>query len=189
MLVIVLLCGCQPHTENKARIWIGQTLPPAVSVAEVRLPQKLGGFTLQGEIADQRDKLRVALYGNEGQSLRVSVYALPGGWEEFDDERRVGSQYLQTRQDFVDRLLKRGAQSVRLINESVNEGTDGDLVMASATLEASPWIPEGRVQFILTSSAHYLLQLSRDSSEKSDAIPLLKNLTRDLVAYLDQPNT
>jgi len=164
------LGGCQRLSGvADQRLWIGQAIPPAAGVAHVTLPEQLADYRLQGEMAGERDTLRVALYRDEraGQTLKLSLYPLPGGWETYTAEHRVNGHYLQARNDLARRLLKRGATDVKLLYERAATPTSPQ---ASAVIEASPALSDGRIAFVLACTDQLFILLSQPQSAEADAI-------------------
>ncbi len=191
LLLAALLGGCQAADQDGAgRRWIGQTLPPVVDVTTLQLPTQLETYVLQGEMAGERGIKRVALYRDQssGETVKLALYSLPGGWEDYSAERRVSGHYLQVRNDFGRRLLKRGAQSVILIRERMSEGDEVTPPQAGAIIEAQPATGSARLAFVLSCTEQVFVVISQEGNDALSSLAALQQLSALIVTQLHQNN-
>lgn len=123
ILSLLVACAAQPVIEG------GDRLPWRVPAAELDIsalpaPQVLAGrFVLQGEINNPANQTRLLRYHwreNEQRKLDITLYPLPGGWEDLPAERMVAGHYGQIRQHLVERLMQpSGVIAVNITGETI----------------------------------------------------------------------
>ena len=149
----------------------------------------MGEYGVQGDVAGERQTRRVALYQQaEGRTLKVTLYPVPGGWEDYDDERKVSGQYIQTRQELGARLIKRGANEVRLVMEQAIAPTADHTAQIAAVIEASPATANTQIAFVLSCSDVYFVHLSMEGDQLTDQLSTLQKLTANLVFAIQANN-
>lgn len=188
---MLLLASCQSQPDPQApRVRFGQTIAPsATNISGVELPKQLGNYHLQGDVSGERQTRRVALYQHaDGRTLKVTLYPVPGGWEDYDDQRKVSGQYIQTRQELGARLIKRGAKEVRQVMEQAVAPTAGRAAQIAAVIEANPEASSAQIAFVLSCTDVYFVHLSMEGNQLTDQISALQKLTGDLVIAIQASN-
>jgi len=129
--LIVALAGCNstpaPRLPDGARTSVPA---PKVDLSVYQAPKNLINFSLLGDMQGSSSQTRLFRYQSleASQTLDISLYPQPGGWELMDEERRVAGHYLPIRQALVEKLVQQGASTVSSDNESLSTTADGHYI-------------------------------------------------------------
>ncbi len=119
---LLSLTGCTgPSTHNSIRTLQGSdgdTLPRQMSEHTLALerfhpPPRLGGLDSDGEISNDSAGWRQWLFGDPDTRLTVTVYGLPAGWRDLDQERIFSPHYWQLLQQRINLVYNCDNQSIR----------------------------------------------------------------------------
>jgi len=131
-----------PHTIRNLEGDDSATLPRQVTDQPLALtrfhaPQQLAGLESDGEISSDRDGWRQWVFGDPGTRLTVTVYGLPGGWQDLDQQRIVSGHYGQLRQRRINRVYNSDNQSIRFTSERLFD-LEGHLTASARYLVNQP---------------------------------------------------
>src|SRR5690606_19580656 len=128
---LVLLAACSAAPTARLPDGARTAVPsPNVDLSVYQAPKNILNFNLLGDVSGGSSQTRLFRYqGIEGsQTLDISLYPQPGGWELMDGERRVAGHYLPVRQALLEKMLQQGASEVRSDNESLSATLEGHYI-------------------------------------------------------------
>ncbi|ASK34198.1 hypothetical protein CEK62_07280 [Alcanivorax sp. N3-2A] len=111
--------GTIPTLQGSDGNGLRYSLPPdAVDLQRFAGPAQLAGLKAAGQLSRPGDHgWRQWRYRDAQVALRVTVYGLPGGWQDLSPQRIVSGHYGQLRQERVDRVYHSADQSIRFQEE------------------------------------------------------------------------
>lgn len=122
----LLLAACQTTglgTIPMLRGSDGEGLPRSLpsqtqDLGHFQGPPQLAGLSADGQISQPDERgWRQWRYRGDHMVLRLTLYGLPGGWEDLSATRIVAGHYGQLRQARVDRVYENPEQTIRFQDE------------------------------------------------------------------------
>lgn len=187
---LLSLTGCTgPATQNSIRTLQGSdgdTLPRRMTQHTLALerfhaPPRLGGLDSDGEISSDRAGWRQWLFGDPDTRLTVTVYGLPAGWRDLDQERIVSGHYGQLRQQRVNRVYNSDNQSIRFTSERLFD-LEGRLTASARYLINQPGRRPLHEVLLLTVDDDHFVRVESGSRERN-ATELLRMSKRALAEF------
>jgi|TARA_R100001143_G_scaffold37945_1_gene35278 hypothetical protein len=170
---VLSLAGCAGPPTNSIRTLEGGdggTLPrhlgePPLALDRFHAPPGLAGLDSDGEISSDRSGWRQWLFGDPDTRLTVTVYGLPAGWQDLDEERVVSGHYGQLRQQRVNRVYNSDNQSIRFTSERLFD-LEGRLTASARYLVNQPGRQPLREVLLLTVDGDYFVRIESGSRER-----------------------
>ena len=137
ILLSLIVAGCQSDRPISALDAAPRTVKtPTHNLNLYSAPTSIAGYHLQGDIGTESQRTRLFRYisEDEKQAIEIAIYALPGGWEQMDNERQVAGHYGQIRQSFAERMVRSGAANITAEDESVSTDPQTGVTVAQARL-------------------------------------------------------
>ena len=137
ILLSLIVAGCQSDRPISALDAAPRTVKtPTLNLNLYSAPTSIAGYHLQGDIGTESQRTRLFRYisEDEKQAIEIAIYALPGGWEQMDNERQVAGHYGQIRQSFAERMVRSGAANITAEDESVSTDPQTGVTVAQARL-------------------------------------------------------
>jgi len=167
------LAGCAtPAAQNSIRTLEGggDSLPRQLAGQPLALdrfhaPPRLAGLESDGEISSDRAGWRQWLFGDRDTRLTVTVYGLPAGWDELDEERVVSGHYGQLRQQRINRVYNSDNQSIRFTSERLSD-LEGHLTASARYLVNEPGRRPLREVLLLTVDGDHFVRIEGGSRER-----------------------
>lgn len=188
VLLPALLAGCQtPAPRGLPDLRGGGTLPREVSAPPARLdgyraPARLAGLDGDGTVSRPgEDGWRQWRFANADTRLRLTLYGLPGGWQDLSDTRIVSGHYGQLRQQRVNRVYNSADQSIRFVGERLFD-LEGHVTASGAWLINRPDCRPLYETLLLTSGPGHFIRLEAASRDR-DTTALLRLSKRALAEF------
>lgn len=171
---VLSLAGCAtPAPQNSIRTLEGGdggTLPRQMAGQPLALdrfqaPPALAGLESNGEISSERSGWRQWLFGDPGTRLTVTVYGLPAGWRDLEQERIVSGHYGQLRQQRINRVYNSDNQSIRFTQERLFD-LEGRLTASARYLVNQPGRRPLHEVLLLTVDNDYFVRIESGSRER-----------------------
>ncbi len=187
---LLSLAGCaNPTPENSIRTLQGNdgdTLPRQLAGQTLTLdrfgaPPDLAGLESNGEISSDRAGWRQWLFGDPRTRLTVTVYGLPAGWRDLDQERIVSGHYGQLRQQRINRVYNSDNQSIRFTSERLFD-LEGRLTASARYLVNEPDRRPLHEVLLLTVDDDHFVRIESGSRER-DTTELLQMSKRALAEF------
>lgn len=111
LTALLTVTGCMVVTDSSApygRVGVALT-DPDVDLALWQAPETLGDYVLQGSVQGSQQNLRLFRYINTTRPeeiLELSIYPIPGGWEDLPPIRMVEGHFPQSREAELRRLQR-----------------------------------------------------------------------------------
>ncbi|MDF1780288.1 MAG: hypothetical protein P1U67_03230 [Alcanivoracaceae bacterium] len=137
ILLSLFVAGCQSDQPISALDAAPKHVKtPTLNLNLYAAPASISGYHLQGDIGTESQHTRLFRYisDDQKQAIEIAIYALPGGWEQMDNERQVAGHYGQIRQSFAERMVRSGAANVLAEDESINTDPQTGTTVAQARL-------------------------------------------------------
>ena len=172
---LLSLAGCAtPAAQNSIRTLEGgdgDTLPrqitaPPLALDRFHAPPGLAGLASDGEISSERSGWRRWLFGDPDTRLTVTVYGLPAGWRDLDEERVVSGHYGQLRQQRVNRVYNSNNQSIRFTSERLFD-LEGRLTASARYLINQPGRRPLYEVLLLTVNGDHFVRIESASRERN----------------------
>jgi hypothetical protein len=172
---VLSLAGCAtPATQNSIRTLQagdGDSLPRQVpdqplALGRFHAPPELAGLASDGEISSDRSGWRQWLFGDPDTRLTVTVYGLPAGWRDLDEERVVSGHYGQLRQQRINRVYNSDNQSIRFTSERLFD-LEGHLTASARYLVNQPDRRPLREVLLLTVDGDHFVRIESGSRERN----------------------
>ena len=172
---VLSLAGCAtPATQNSIRTLQaggGDSLPrqlpdQPLALGRFHAPPELAGLESNGEISSDRSGWRQWLFGDPDTRLTVTVYGLPAGWRDLDEERVVSGHYGQLRQQRINRVYNSDNQSIRFTSERLFD-LEGHLTASARYLVNQPDRRPLREVLLLTVDGDHFVRIESGSRERN----------------------
>ncbi|HEX5677143.1 MAG TPA: hypothetical protein VFX91_04140 [Alcanivorax sp.] len=187
---LIGLTACAgPAPQNSIRTLQGSdgdTLPrqvarPPLALDRFHAPPGLAGLDSNGEISNDQAGWRQWLFGDPDTRLTVTVYGLPGGWRDLDQQRIVSGHYGQLRQQRIHQVYNSDNQSIRFISERLFD-LEGRLTASARYLINQPGHRPLYEVLLLTVDDHHFVRVESASRERN-ATELLRMSKRALAEF------
>ena len=184
----LLLAACQgPAPATLPNLQAGGTLPRPVNAAPAqldgyRMPARLAGLEGDGAISRPgEDGWRQWRFADADTRLKVTLYGLPGGWQDLSATRIVSGHYGQLRQQRVNRVYNSRDQSIRVVGERLFD-LEGHVTASGAWLINRPGQRPLHETLLLTTGPGHFIRLEAASRQR-DTTALLRLSKRALAEF------
>lgn len=190
----VLLGGCQAPA---ARLGTLPTLPsrtapaaaiphripgPPLNTNRFHAPAQLAGLTANGSISKPDGQgWKQWRYRDADNLLKITLYALPGGWQSLSAKRIVSGHYGQLRQRKVNDIYHSRGQALNFVKERRFNLNGRSTVISEMLINAAGEAPLYEVLLLSIDDDHFIrLELA---SRKPDTARLAQLAKRALTAF------
>ena len=190
LLLLATLAGCRTPPATLPTLYGNGALPRVAAAQPVRLdeyraPPELAGLRGDGEISHTGGNgWRQWLFGDADTRLKVTLYGLPGGWEDLSATRIVSGHYGHLRQQRVNRVYNSADQSIRFLHERLFD-LEGRITASGTYLINRPNRRPLHETLLLTLAGDHFVRLETASRERDtrDLLRLSKRALAEFKAY------
>lgn len=189
LTALLAVTGCMVVSDSSAPYGrVGVALAdPDIDLALWQAPERLGDYVLQGSVQGAEQNLRLFRYvsaAHPQEILELSIYPIPGGWEDLPPMRMVEGHFPQSREAELRRLQRHSRADVK---ETLHESRVDDALkypVAISELHSQGARQQMSSLLMLTADKPVFLRL-RLHGQDSSVISRSEQMLQLLLAFRD----